>query len=303
MTAHICTKSLGALALVFAAGLFAAACNSSSNPAAPTPGAPTVSTVVVTGTPTPGGPFQLTATAQMTDGTNRDVSSTSTWLSSNVAAATVSSSGMVTVVGGGELDVGATYQSMTGSLHLLTATLPVVAVSVSGPSASTSPFQLTVLARLSDGSTHDVTQSAHWQSSAPQRATVTATGYVNIVSAGEVEFSATYKGMTGSLRVTVALPRTFLLSGAITDTSSQGLPVAGARVQVFADGMEHVVSDAQGRFAVRVAAGSVIVEVTKDGYQTWSALVEIAGDTTLAVVLSPTPLISTPTPPPSAGTT
>ena len=297
MTIHTCTTRLGAFALVFAAGLFAVACDKSSNPAAPTPTVPTVSSVVVTGTSTPGAPFQMTATAHLTDATTRDVTSTSTWLSSNVAAATVSSTGMVTVVGGGELDVQATYQNTVGALHLLTATLPVVAVSVNGPSAATAPFQLTALARVSDGSTVDVTQLAHWQSSGPQWATVTTTGFVNIVSEGEVDFSATYKGVTGSLHVSVSLPRTYLLGGTVTDTAANGRPLGGARVQVFAGEIDHMLSDANGQFAFRVPAGSAIVEVTKDGYETWSALVDIGGDMHLAVALTPSPVSATPTPP------
>jgi len=301
MTAHTYTKRLGAFAMVFAAGLFAAACDSSPSPVAPTPAAPaapTVSTVVVTrgSASTPGVPIQLTATAQMTDATTRDVTGAAVWQSSNSAAATVSSTGMVTVVGGGELDVGATYQNISGSLHLLTAALPVVAITVNGPAELSSPFQLTAIARLSDGSMQDVTQSSHWQSSEPQRATVTGSGYVAIVAAGEVDFLATFKGVTGSLHVTISMPRAFLLSGAIVGAGPNGQPIAGARVQVFSNVTEHLLSDAQGLFAIRIPAGSTIIEVTKDGYETWSALVDIGADTKLAVVLSPTPLSSTPPP-------
>jgi hypothetical protein len=289
MTAHFCTKRLAAFAMVFVTGVFAAACDSSPNPAAPTPGVPTVSTVVVTGAPASGIPFQLTATARMTDDTTRDVTTTATWSSSNVAIATVSSTGMVTVVGSGELDVRATYQTVVGSLHLLTGPLPVVAISVTGPSASTASFQLTAIARLSDGSTQDVTQSATWQSSSPQSATVTATGYVSIVAAGEVDLGATYKGVAGSLHVTVSLPRNFLLSGVITDTAPDGLPIAGARVQVFSGVTGHTLSDAHGLFAFTLPVGHAVIEVSKDGYQTWSGEIDINGDRALAVVLSPTP--------------
>lgn len=293
MTSHIYTKRLGAIAIVFAAGLFVVACSSTSNPVAPTPtpGAPTVLSVVVTGaSTTPGTPFQLTATARLSDATTRDVTGTATWLSSNAIVAKVSASGMVTILGGGEFDVRATYQNTTGSLHLLTAALPVMTVSVSGPATSTLSVQLLATATFSDGSTQDVTDIVHWQSLAPQFATVSAGGYVRIVSAGAVDLLATYQGVTGSIHVMVSVPATYRVSGLITGTAQDGQPIANARVQVFALGAEHVMSDAQGRFTVALPTGSAVIEVTKNGYQTWSTLVDITGDTDLVIVLTATPV-------------
>ena len=54
----------------------------------------------------------------MSDGSTRDVTSSAAWESSNPGIAAVSSTGMVTVVGNGELDVRATYQNVMGSMHL-----------------------------------------------------------------------------------------------------------------------------------------------------------------------------------------
>lgn len=290
MTADLSMTRLSRFAIMVAAGVIAAACSSSPNPAAPTPAVATVSAVVVTGASTSGLSFQLTATARMSDGTTRGATSTATWSSSNGLLATVSSTGMVTVVGGGEFDVRATYEGVTGSLHLVIASLPVVAVNVSGPSSSSTSFQLTALARLSDGSTQDVTGGATWVSSSQQLATVTATGYVSVVAAGDVDLGATYQGVAGSLRVSVSLPRTFVLSGAITGAAPDGQPIAGARVQVFGGATDHAISDARGMFVFRVPAGRTIVEVSMDGYHTWSTEIFIVGDTDLPVILSPTPL-------------
>jgi hypothetical protein len=292
MSAHLSTRSLSTFVLAVAAAAFVAACDGSPNPAAPTPAVATVSTVAVTGASTSGISFQLTATARMTDDTTRDVTGTATWASSNGALATVSPTGMVTIVGGGEFDIRATYQNVTGSVHLQTATLPVVSITVTGPSASASSFQLTATARLSDGSTQDVTQNAAWLSSGPQWATVTPTGFVSIVSAGEVDLGATYRGVAGSLHVTVSMPRAYLFGGTVTDTVSNGAPIAGARVQVFSGVTDHAVTDARGLFAFRLPAGTAIIEVSKDGYQTWSAQVDVFGDTDLAVVLVPVPGMS-----------
>jgi trimeric autotransporter adhesin len=293
VTAHLWTRGLSQFALLFVVGVFAAACDSGANPAAPTTTTATVSAVVVTGSPTSGMPFQLTATARMTDATTRDVTNTATWSSSDAAIATVSSTGMVTVVLGGELDVRATYQNVVGSAHLLTATLAVATVAVTGPSASSSSFQLTAIARWSDGSAQDVTQSATWRSSDVQVATVTTAGYVSIVSSGEVDLEATYTGVAGSLHVAVSVPHTVVLAGTITDDTPHAQPIAGARVQAFAGVTAHVLSDAQGQFAFALPAGRTIIEVSKDGYETWSAQIDVGGNTDLSIVLSQTPLSAT----------
>ena len=105
-----------------------AACGSDGRSPSPTaPGAATVAAVAVTSASTTAPSFQLTATARMSDGTARDVTSTAAWESSNPLIATVSSTGMVTVAGNGDLDVRATYRSVTGSLHLVVASPRVVA--------------------------------------------------------------------------------------------------------------------------------------------------------------------------------
>jgi hypothetical protein len=54
----------------------------------------------------------------MLDGSTLDVTRSASWLASNSRIATVSSSGSVTIVGNGEVDVRATYQGVTGSMHI-----------------------------------------------------------------------------------------------------------------------------------------------------------------------------------------
>ena len=102
-------RLLSAIAMAAVLGLFAAACGSSTSPS-------TVSTVAITGTPPlVGATSQFSAIAALSDGTTLDVTSVSTWTSSNTAEAVVSSTGLVTGVGAGTVTVQATYQSITGS--------------------------------------------------------------------------------------------------------------------------------------------------------------------------------------------
>jgi uncharacterized protein YjdB len=97
------------IAILISAALVAAACGQSTTTAS------TVTAVAVTGTiPTTGTTSQFKATATMGDGTTQDVTTQSTWQSSNSAIATVTQSGVVTAVGLGTVTVQATYQNVGG---------------------------------------------------------------------------------------------------------------------------------------------------------------------------------------------
>ena len=95
-----------------------AACGerASSSPTAPTV---RVTAVAVSGPSTPSANLQLTATATMSDGTSRDVTSTARWESANPDLATVTATGWVTILGDGAPELRATYQSVTGSIRLM----------------------------------------------------------------------------------------------------------------------------------------------------------------------------------------
>ena len=63
--------------------------------------------------------------------------------------------------------------------------------------------QFASTARYSDGSTKDVTAASAWSSAAPSLATVSATGMVAAVKAGEVEINVRFEDRSGSLRIAV----------------------------------------------------------------------------------------------------
>ena len=98
------------------------ACGSTPAPTTPTPTptpTPTVSSVAVTGTtPEIGGAGQFTATATLSDGTTQVVTSKAAWQSSHPSVADVSPGGIVGVSTAGETDIMATYQTVTGTMHL-----------------------------------------------------------------------------------------------------------------------------------------------------------------------------------------
>lgn len=272
------------------AALVLASCGKAQNPTAPTPPGVKVTALVVTSAQTSAASIQLKATAQLSDGTSRDVTSGATWESSNAAIATVSATGLVTVVSSGELDVRATYQGAAGSLHLLVTRVPVSSVAVSGgPSLSSAFFQLTATARLSDGTSQDVTRSATWSSSNTSIATVSSIGAVTILANGDVDLTATYQGVSGSTHVTVSVPKRYAVTGVVGEPAPTSKPVAGARVQLVVG--NYTMTDTNGVFSLAgLPVGRSIIEVSKDGYVTWSNEVNVIDkDIQVSVTLYPVP--------------
>lgn len=105
---------------------FSAACGSSSSPSAPTPPAVTLTRVTVAGNASftdRGQTSQLTATANFSNGTVQDQTLAAAWASSNVAAATVSTTGVVTAVGTGTATISATFQNVQGTAAINVAVL------------------------------------------------------------------------------------------------------------------------------------------------------------------------------------
>src|ERR1051326_3785043 len=90
----------------------AAGCGSSTT--SPAAVAAVVSVAVSGSAPLVGATAQFSATATLSDGTSKPVTSAASWSSSNGGVAGVSASGVVTGVAAGDADITATYQSASG---------------------------------------------------------------------------------------------------------------------------------------------------------------------------------------------
>lgn len=125
------TAGLGALTLT-------SACTKDKTTTDPT----VLNSVSVSGgnTVAAGQTLQLSATANFSNNTTQNVTTSAAWVSSNVGVATVSSGGLVTGVAGGNADIRATFQNVTGTAPLaVTATAPppdlMARFTVTGPNA------------------------------------------------------------------------------------------------------------------------------------------------------------------------
>ncbi len=93
-----------------------------------------------------------------------------------------------------------------------TSTTPTVTgITIAGYDGEITGFgqtrQLRATATMSTGQSQDVTNTATWQSDATGVATVSGTGLLRTVSAGDATITATSNGMVGRQRVTVRPPR------------------------------------------------------------------------------------------------
>jgi hypothetical protein len=209
--------------LIAALALIPQACGSSSSsqsPAAPTPTPPaanSVTSIAVTGSaPLVGQTAQFSAVASFSDGTTQSVTSLATWQSSSPAIATVGSSGMVTGVAAGEVDITATYQSQSGRVHstIAAATFSLSGLITDGTSGGVLPgINIRVTSGTNAGASTKTDGAGMYAigSLAPGAMTVSASA----VSYETVEKAVTVSGNT---RLDFVLPRTPPAAGPVMAT-------------------------------------------------------------------------------------
>jgi uncharacterized protein YjdB len=153
---------------------------------------------------------QLTATGSYSDGSSQDLTSAATWSSSAGGLASVSTSGVVTALKPGSATITATFNSVSGSTIITAAnrtlqSIVVTPVNASITSGQKQQFQAT--ANYADGTTQDVSASAHWSSSSANTVTINSGqnggGLATAKAAGTVIITATLNGVSGSTNATV----------------------------------------------------------------------------------------------------
>jgi len=174
----------------------------------------------------------------------------------------------------------------------------VRSVAVTSAPASTTTFQMTAKADLSDGSSQDVTTSSRWEVSDTNLATVSPTGMLTVIHSGHVDVRATYQQMTGTLGMNLSAPQppqsgTFSLNGYSQEAPPTAHPLAGVTVTIIQgpDTGKSTTTDGTGWFKFTSLQGGVIgAEATKDGYYVWR-LTNLTLDQSkdVSVLMYPTP--------------
>lgn len=169
----------------------------------------------------------------------------------------------------------------------------VTSVTISGNESTAAVGQTVALvatAIFSDGTTSNVTTQAAWESSNVAVATVSPTGSVNFVGAGEVDLRATLSGVSGSTHVSVTVVAVrHNLVGTILDADNNQ-PLAGVLVQVL-DGPNagrSTQTGGTGSYSLTgLVEGSFTVQFSRTSYTTATRGVTLSADTRVDLSLSP----------------
>lgn len=167
------------------------------------------------------------------------------------------------------------------------------ALTVTAAPPTAAGVQLAATITLSDNTTKEITTAATWTSSNPGRATVSRTGFVTVLTAGDVDFSAAYQSMTGSLHLVVVPPK-WALTGRVSpvfpNTPSQ---LMGVTVSLTAgpDAGLTAVTDANGHFSLaNLQPGIVDLRIEASGYSAWTLSgLHLTSDQTINASLFPIP--------------
>jgi hypothetical protein len=168
-------------------------------------------------------------------------------------------------------------------------TVVSVAVSGSAPLAGATT-QFSATATLSDGTTQSMTDAASWSSSDSSVASVSASGAVTGVAAGDADITATYQTISGKAQVTVVrpAPSTFTISGTLRDGPSGGvLPKVLIQAADSTGTTRSAMTDASGGYAISgVSPGPVKLTVAIPGYQPITQTASVSADTRVDLVLT-----------------
>lgn len=221
--------------IIFAAALLLTACRASE--IAPPPPAHLVSVTISPSSSSiaPGTTTQLSAVANYDNNIHLDVTTLVAWTSTDLAAVTVDSRGLVMAVptGSGAATILATYQGVSGSASVTSSPATAIAVLPADPTiAGGTAIQFSASGTLENGATQDLSAYVTWSSS--------DTGIASINTSGLAQAAAS---TTGSTTITAV----FGISGATTLTSSpvtslsitpaSATIVLGATQQFNADGV------------------------------------------------------------------
>lgn len=153
-----------------------------------------------------GGTLQMTATSKDAGG-NVLVGRTVSWTTSSAAIATVSTTGVVTAVAPGEVDITAEVEGKTAKSDITVEQTPVASLEVSPDGATLEvgqTQQLTAIAK--DAAGNPLTgRSVTWSSNSTA-ATVSSSGLVTAAVLGDATITATVGGVSKAVTITVAQP-------------------------------------------------------------------------------------------------
>lgn len=283
-----------ALAVLAAAGSMA--CGGGSEASAPSAVNTAAAAVVVTpSSQTIAVGAKLPLQAQVQDAAGQAVrDATIFWSSSDTTVATVSSVGVVSAKAVGTVQIAASAGGKSAVATLAVLPVPVASVSVlpgTGTIAVGASLALSVATYDAVGGLLPGRQVL-WATSAPQIATVDASGIVRGVAGGTATITATSEGKSGASTVTVTAPpapapvasvvvtpatgsvtvgSSLALAASTTDASGQTL---SGRVVTWSSGASQIATVSSNGVVTAVAPGTATITATSEG-KTGSAVITV----------------------------
>jgi len=262
-----------------------------------------VATVTVTPSPitmTVGQTTQFTATLKDASGNVLNGRAV-TWGSSNPAAATVSTAGLVTAVASGSTTITASSEGKSGTAGVTISNVAVgsVAVQPQGPSiVQGANIQLSATVRDVNGNV--VTDRlVTWSSSNTTQAVVSSTGIVTGVSPGTVTITATSEGKSGTTTVsvtqvpvasvTLAPPSVSVRTtktATLTATVKDSLGNVVTNRPITWSSSNNAIATVNGGVVTGVAIGTATITATSEG-KSGTATVNVTAIPVATVVVTP----------------
>ena len=151
--------------------------------------------------------MQYTASGAYSDGSTADLTNSVSWSSSDIAVATIASTGLLTSIATGETNINATASGITSNtkpLSVETITIDNLTVVPDALILSLGTSEnLQAFAVASNGESYDITENVAWSSADTAVATIDTNGLAAAVSAGGATMTASFKTFTATSEVTV----------------------------------------------------------------------------------------------------
>ena len=149
-------------------------------------------------------PVQLIGT--FSDGSSQDLSLSGNWKSSDNSIATIDDTGLATGIKAGDVQFSASFGGLTASTvgyQVLPTTLVSTIISTAYPTQALGVSeQLHLLGAYSDGTVHDLTSLATWQSNDPSIYSVNSEGIAYALTAGTTQIIGTVLGNSAIIDLT-----------------------------------------------------------------------------------------------------
>ena len=231
------TRSLFCVAGVMLASLLSACGGGDDLGRDPILGVPAATLVSVSVTPATaavlvGVSQQFSATANYSDGTSQNVTTSSAWASASPLIASVApSTGLARGLTPGSAVISATFGAKTGAATLVVSTPPpptLVSIAVTPATATIqtgATQQFIATGTYSNSSTALITNGVTWSSSSPAFATVAPSGTATGVAPGTTSIIATQGTISGSAVLTVIAPPVVPVPPPVVPVPPPGQPV------------------------------------------------------------------------------